>query len=196
MGAAFLYFSTSILLLVQYIVPVRHISENPVAPPADYVVFTFDTTNAPNLGDSGFLVFAYCQNSFEIRAARLAHKQSGDPKVRATALAIKKDHDILGNTLQLLLTKRGYGLPQPTDELRAKYKYLNGWMGLDFNTRYATGNAADANGDITFYTSFLQNTKDTELKNFASNALTVLKADKDSVDRLIVYINTQPKTSW
>lgn len=196
MKIVLLYFFASLLHFARHNLPVGTHVVRCITVQANYPGFKFDTTLAQNLSDSLFLVTAYNQNEFEIKAAKLAHKQSGNPKVKDMALVIKKDHEALSNNLQALLIKKGYTLPQPSTELQAKFKYLNEWMGKDFNTRYANGNAIDTEGDIAFYTLFLRSTKDAELRGFATNAITVLQVDKDSMEELIKHINVVPRSTW
>ena len=157
---------------------------------------TVDTT-FKNISDTQFLIAAYNAGIFKLKASHLAHRTTGDHKVKKFTVMIKTDQEAGNKELLALLLIKGCTPPaQLPDSLNTKFKVLNELMGNDFNRTYATGNIADSKSELAMYTAVSMNGKDADIRNFAKHALAQIQMHSDSAQSLLVHINRPNTSGW
>lgn len=153
-----------------------------------------DKTAASVMSDTAFLLTAYNTGVFEIKASKLAKRMTEHKPVKEFANMIIKDHEAMDSNVVNMLKERGCAIPTDLPEnLKAKMKELNEYMGKDFDQRYAQANIDGHKDAIGLFTDVSKNSKDAAIRKLADDALPVLQKHENDADSLMVFINTPRK---
>jgi len=140
-------------------------------------------------GDQAFLRDASQGNLTEIENARLALKSAASDEVRRYAQRILDDHTRNQSDLRGVAQKAGVDLPNDIDSHHHDMQtQLTRLSGSDFDREYIRMMISDHQKDISKFEDAARNSKDSEVRDFASKTLPTLrdhlKSARDINDRL------------
>lgn len=124
-----------------------------------------------------FFETAASSNMLEIEAAKLAEAKANDPRTRAYAEQMTKDHTKAGEELAELARKKGVTLP--TQLLRrheGMLKPLRDKQGAEFDDDYRKVMIASHKEAVSLFDEMAKDAKDPEIKAFAVKTLPKLQA--------------------
>ncbi len=151
-----------------------------------------DTSKPISISDSDFLARAYNIGIFQVRAGRLARRMTEHKEVRAFAVMMIKDNKPTNKAVLTLMQKKGFAAPAKLPaNLKCKYKDLNQWMGCKFNRKYAAVMVSEHKETIALFMAISMNSKDTDVRQLATQALPLLQTHADSAQALLTKVNTK-----
>lgn len=158
---------------------------------ADSANHTKDTsTNALNTGgiavaedDSKFAVEAANGGMAEVELAKVAQAKSANPKIKEFADMMIKDHTKANDELMAVAKAKNITLPTTvgTDEQKIMTD-LNQKKGTDFDKAYVSAMVDDHKKDVDLFEKATKDTKDVDLKSFATKTLPVLKMHLQAIE--------------
>lgn len=152
-------------------------------PGADAGMMTAHKT--PTKDDVEFFQKAALSGMTEIAAAKIAIAKSSDPEVKNFAQKMIKDHGKADAELMALATKKGITLPAALDkEHQARLDDLNKESGKDFDDEYSDMMSSAHEDAVDLFTETAKDSKDVDVKMFATETLPTLKVHKTMADQL------------
>jgi putative membrane protein len=131
--------------------------------------------------DKNFAMKAASGSMAEIEMANMAMQNSTNDRVKAFASMMIRDHGKATEELKSLAPNKGLTLPaQPMPEHMKHIDMLKGKTGSAFDKMYMNHMVMDHQEDVSEFQKASTNTKDADLKGFASRNLPVLKTHLDS----------------
>jgi len=158
---------------------------------------TLVDTPAKRMSDNEFLLFAYNNSTFEIKAAKLARRMTGNSRIRKFAVARLFDQQAANKDITALLTIKGIALPKelPAD-LKARYEDLDSWMGKEFNDKYLGGTIESEKVTTALFQYISANGKDADIRQFAKNTVGQFEAREDSAINLLKFVDRPATSTW
>lgn len=150
---------------------------------------TTATTKAPvklSTGDERFLENTAQSNYSEIEGSKLALKQASNPKVKAYAQRMIKEHGAMQKDLEALAKRKGYTLPKEGSlAQRAQLKALGASNGGDFDKMY-TSHIAVAGHDNTAlaFQNATTQAEDADIQAFAKKYVETLRNQLDAARQI------------
>jgi putative membrane protein len=127
--------------------------------------------------DSEFMVFAADAGMTEVEAGKAAESKTTDPKVKAFAADMIKDHTAAGNDLKSLAATKNITLPTAISEEHQKaLSDVSAKSGKDFDKAYINQMVDDHQKVVDKFEDASKNAKDAEVKAFAAKTLPTLQA--------------------
>lgn len=152
--------------------------------------------SAKVMSDTAFLSAAYTSGLYEMKASRLAHKQTGDQRLKKFATMVEEDQDTLGKELKGLLLIKGCAAPEElTPDQKQRLEDLNQLMGIDFNNQYLDYMKNDQQTVLNMYRA-AGKSKDPDIRLFASQAIKKTQAERDSIQSMLIRINKPHPKGW
>ncbi|QJD96471.1 DUF4142 domain-containing protein [Mucilaginibacter robiniae] len=158
---------------------------------ADSANHTKDTsTNALNTGgiavaedDSKFAVDAANGGMAEVELAKVAQAKATNPQVKSFADMMIKDHTKANDELMALAKTKNITLPTTlgNDEQKVMTD-LNQKKGADFDKAYVSDMVDDHKKDVDLFEKASKDSKDADLKAFATKTLPVLKMHLQTIE--------------
>jgi putative membrane protein len=135
--------------------------------------------NNDNESDAQFVVDAAQDNLLGISLCDLAMSRSTHPEVKELAKNLSDHHTKAQNELAALAQTKNITIPTSHDPEAAEYKSLNDKSGTDFEKSYYN-KVVDMHKDaISRYEKAAQDSKDADIRNWASAQLPTLRAHLD-----------------
>jgi putative membrane protein len=147
--------------------------------------------------DAERLVEAATNNTYEIMLADTAFDKGSLPEVRKLGEELKKMHLKMGSDLLVLAAKKNVVIPADiTNPQKRNMLRVSRKRGLNFDkdlVKHLRNKHEDA---IEFYSSMAEETKDPEIKAFATKTLTQVQAHMLIIDRCwdLIKDRKPPKT--
>jgi predicted outer membrane protein len=118
-----------------------------------------------------YRVMAMISDSFEIQAARLAQQRSTNPRVRAYADAMIRDHSMTSQALMGGVQVAALGMMAPTLDARhaAMLNQLASASGAQFDRLYGQMMVQSHQEALALHASYSQASTDPALRNFAAS---------------------------
>ena len=155
-----------------------------------------DTVN-DRMNDTQFLISAYNTGMYEVKAAKLARRQTGARRVRKFAVASMVSQDTMNKNIMALLTIKGIAIPEQVPSgLKAGFEDLNSWMGKEFNDKYLAASIETNKGSVALYRLMSVNSKDADVRHFAKDAAARAQVMVDSASSLLKYIDRPVTSTW
>jgi len=136
--------------------------------------------------DKDFVMKAASGGMMEVEASQIAQQNARHERVKAFADMMVRDHTNANNELKGFASSRGLTIPQ--DSLMTKHKThlddMRKMTGKAFDKHYINMMLNDHNKDISAFEKASNNSKDADLKAWASKTLPTLKMHKDSIQAL------------
>lgn len=146
-----------------------------------------EPTAGPIAGaDRSFISEAMSRGLAEVEASRLAATKGADPKVKAFAEKLQKDHTDANQKLQSLATSKGMTVSTTIDPaVQGKLDELEKLSGAELDRAYLENFGANAHKDtITLFERQAQDAQDPDLKAFAEETLGVLRSHLELAQQL------------
>lgn len=138
-----------------------------------------------NSKDTMFMKEAAAGNLAEIQMGRIALDKSSSSQIKETAQRIIDDHTKANDQLMTLAQRQQVTLPtEPMLKDRKEAKKLESMSGTAFDKAYARMLVMDHRKDIKKYGMESRKAKDTELRQYASTTLPVLKTHLQMAEQL------------
>lgn len=135
--------------------------------------------------DTMFMKEAAAGNLAEIQTGRIALDKSSSPQVKEAAQRIVDDHTKANDQLMTLAQRQQVTLPtEPMAKDKKEAEKLQSMSGTAFDKAYARMLVKDHKKDIKMYSMESQKAKDTELRQYASTTLPVLKTHLQMAEQL------------
>jgi predicted outer membrane protein len=192
MKTTFLFLSTISLFF-----EVRNITAGPVQYVSIPLTIVEADTASQKRSDAQLLIEAYNTGIYEVKASKLARRQTGDRKVRKFAVIALANQEAMNKDLSALLIAKGLALPTvaPAD-LKEKFKGLNQLMAKDFNVSYTSGSIECNKKSVALFNHISAGSNDAGVKRFAAGAVAQLQMEEDNAGNLLVYINRPVTSTW
>jgi putative membrane protein len=144
--------------------------------------------------DTSFMKKVAENTKAELELAQLAEQKAGDPQVKEFAQKIVADHQKADEKLKALAQQENVDLPdrKPMDESTEKGR-LNRLSGADFDRAYMKHMVAEHEQDINDFRKEATNSKDDNVRKFASENLPVLQAHLKMARDLNAKVNGNPE---
>ena len=129
-----------------------------------------------------FVDTAAAANQFEIASSRLALMKSFNPKVRAFAAAMVKDHTAIGANFVAALQKANTGLTPPAGlgpDLDAIMVQLRGTYGPAFEAAYLEAQTKGHQAAVGLFAGYAKGGANPVMKAFAASTLPTIKMHLD-----------------
>ena len=154
-------------------------------------------TVAKKITDTEFLILAYNTGVFEEKASKLAHRTTGNARVKKFATQSCVSQDATNKKLVELLNIKGVAMPvEMPVSLKAELDELNQWMGKEFNDKYLTRCINDQRAAVALFRQVAVSSKDEDILHFAKDAATQSQTVEDSAVSLLKYIDRPLTTTW
>lgn len=134
-----------------------------------------------------FVEKAAISNMFEVESGELALEKAEDPKIRALAEEMVRDHGSASQTLESTLDEAGVEVRMPDQmdaEHRQKLEQLQAAEGAEFERMYLEMLAEGHEKDVSLFEQYAQSGDNDALKQFASETLPTLQEHKRDVEEL------------
>ncbi|MEZ2337170.1 DUF4142 domain-containing protein [Mucilaginibacter sp. RCC_168] len=158
---------------------------------ADSANTTKDTTTtgatgiAVDQGDAKFATDAANGGLTEVAVAKVAEQKAVNPKVKAFAEMMVKDHSKANEELIGIAKTKNITLPAaPSDDNQKKLSDLSAKSATDFDKAYVDAMIDDHKKTITLFEDASKNCKDADLKAFATNTLPVIKGHLTEIESI------------
>lgn len=126
--------------------------------------------------DMEFARKASAGNMAEIETAKLASSRSQSQAVKDFANMMIKDHNAAEAKLKAVASAQNMDIPSsPTSKQQSKMNKLKGLNGAAFDKAYSKYMLKDHKKDVADYKKESKNGKDTQLKSYATQTLSVLE---------------------
>lgn len=144
--------------------------------------------------DQAFLEQAAQNGHAEVSAGRLALTKARNPKVRDFAQRMVDEHTQLGEDLKLLAAARRYTPPsEPSRLQKGKEMIIAGLGDATFDRRYLNQMGVEApKATIPLYEKTARESRDPEVKAFASKHLPALRQHLQTAQELKVSVDQEP----
>lgn len=136
--------------------------------------------------DAEFFQKAAMSGMTEIAAAKIAMTKSSDPQIKAFAQKMVKDHGRADTKLKALAMKKGVTLPTAIDsDHQDKLDELNkAKSGKEFDDQYSDMMSSAHDDAVDLFTDTAKDSKDADVKMFATETLPTLRVHKTMADKL------------
>lgn len=139
-------------------------------------------TNTPLAGeDSSFVLEAASGGIMEVELGNLAQQNGQNERVKAFGAMMVRDHSQANTELKSIASAKGFML---SDSMMKKHRThvesMRKMTGKSFDKHYMSMMVKDHSEDITKFERTATGATDTDLRNFASKTLPVLRTHKDS----------------
>jgi putative membrane protein len=135
--------------------------------------------------DSKFLVFAAEGGMTEVEASKLAQSMGTSKQVKEFGDQMIKDHTTAGNELKSLAATKNVTLPTTVGEDKQKaINELSNKKGADFDKAYVNMMVDDHQKTVDEFKDASENSKDADIKAFATKTLPTLQGHLDHVKAL------------
>ena len=135
---------------------------------------------ATNEKDAQFLVNAAEINSEEMNLGKLAQVKSKNKDVKALGAALEAEHVKMNMTLSLLAGKKQVTIPMSeTNKTMSDSAALSTKSGAAFDKAYCDMMVAGHKNAVSIFEKASENGTDQDIKDFAANALVMLRAHLD-----------------
>lgn len=140
------------------------------------------TSNAPvSEEDSKFAVEAASGGMMEVQLGELAQQKASSQRVKDFGAMMVKDHSAANDELKNLAGMKNITLPPaPGDDHMDHIKKLSEKSGKEFDRDYMKMMVDDHQKDVDHFEKCSKDSKDPDLKAFATKTLPVLRAHLDS----------------
>jgi putative membrane protein len=135
--------------------------------------------NNENKDDADFVVEAVKDNLDEIALCDLAMQRSTHNEIKELAKTLSEHHTKINNELAQLAQKKSITIPAYSEVQNDEYKKLNDKNGVDFDKAYYDKVVSMHKDAIERFEKAAQDSKDTDIRNFASAQLPTLRAHLD-----------------
>ena len=144
--------------------------------------------------DTSFMKKVAENTKAELELAQLAEQKAGDPQVKEFAQKVVTDHQKADEQLKALAQQENVDLPdrKPMDESAEKTR-LNRLNGADFDRAYMKHMVAEHEQDINDFRKEATNSKDDNVRKFASENLPVLEAHLKMARDINAKVNGSPE---
>ena len=141
--------------------------------------------------DASFMEQAAQNGHAEIESSRLALDKANDPRVRQFAQLMISDHTKVDTELRALALLKGVELPDSASLMqKGKARLLSLSNGENFDRRYMQNMGVTAHQDtIELFTRQAAESRDPEIKAFASDQLPTLQDHLAMATRLVSALN-------
>jgi len=157
----------------------------------------FADSVSKRMNDTEFLISAYNNGMYEVKAAKLARRMTGNRSVRKFAVARLASQEAANKDIIALLTIKGITPPNELPAgLKARFEDLNSWMGKEFNDKYLGGTIENEKDYTALYHFVSTNSKDGDVRHFAANAVGQFEAREDSAVNLLKYVDRPATSTW
>ncbi|MBD2777818.1 DUF4142 domain-containing protein [Iningainema tapete] len=138
------------------------------------------TTGSPSslssVSDKEFITRAAQSDNFEIQTSQQALKRAQDPKVKAFAQQMIKEHTTSSKQLAPIAKKRGVTLPKDVGaENQALLTQLSSLKGKEFDSAYMQAQVQAHTNTLALYQDYIQQGQNAELKAFAKKIAPVVQ---------------------
>ncbi|MBI3546991.1 MAG: DUF4142 domain-containing protein [Gammaproteobacteria bacterium] len=138
------------------------------------------SSNSLSEADQEFIKKAGQGGNTEVELGRLAAQKAQDPQVKNFAQHIVRDHSQANQKLSALAKKKGVSVPASLSEEGTQLKNtLSALTGAEFDKKYMSTMVDDHQKDIDEFQAESAQGQDSDIKNFASQALPTLKRHLD-----------------
>lgn len=121
----------------------------------------------------------------EVELGQLAQTNASSQRVKDYGSMMVRDHTAAGNTLKDLAGRKGVTLPTSLDESSMKHKTdLGAKQGKDFDKAYIKMMIDGHKSAIKDFEDMEKNSKDADVKSFATSTLPTLKMHLDSAEAI------------
>jgi len=158
---------------------------------ADSANHTKDTTTsgatgiAVDQGDSKFATDAANGGLAEVAVAKVAEQKAINPKVKAFAEMMVKDHSKANEELMGIAKIKNITLPaEPSEDKQKELADLSAKSTTDFDKAYVDAMVDGHKKTITLFEDAAKNCKDADLKAFATNTLPVIKGHLAEIEAI------------
>lgn len=115
--------------------------------------------------DKQFLVKANQADVNEIKISQLAEQKASDPRVKAFATKMVKEHTALETAMKPYAEKwMVQGAPDLDDSHKSKYEKLSGLSGKDFDKEYMDAMVSDHDDAESLFKKEIKDTKDMKFR--------------------------------
>ena len=155
--------------------------------------------NAPNGGseasDQTFLKEAAEGGLAEVELGQLAAEKSSNEEVKRFAERMVEDHGKANENLKQLAAQKGVSLPsEPSAKQKANKERLSKLSGEEFDKAYMSDMLNDHRTDIAAFEQESDSGKDSDIKEFASQALPTLREHLKQAESVTGKIEQASKT--
>lgn len=135
--------------------------------------------------DLAFFEKAAQDGKTEIEAAKIAETRTADPAIKRFAQKMVVDHGKAGDELKALAAKKGVTLPATLDdEHKAMLDKLQKASADDFDDTYSDMMHGDHDKAVSLFSDTAKNSRDPDIKLFASKTLPTLKTHQMLAEKL------------
>lgn len=139
-----------------------------------------------------FMVKAAEGGMTEVELGNLAQKNGKNPRVKAFGALMVRDHSKANSELKTLAASKNVTLPATmSDEHLKHFDAMKKLIGDEFDKHYMDMMVNDHKEDIDLFDEASKNSKDTEIKAFASRILPILTTHLDSAKAINDAIKTR-----
>lgn len=144
--------------------------------------------------DTSFVKKAAENTKAELELAQLAQQKAADPQVKEFAQKIVTDHQKADDKLKAVAQQDNIDLPDrmPADEKTEKAR-LDRMSGADFDKAYMKHMVSEHEQDINDFRKEATNSKDDNVRKFASENLPVLEAHLKMARDINAKVNGSPE---
>jgi len=126
--------------------------------------------------DQNFINEAAIGGQFEVEAGKLAQR-SANPQIKKFGSRMVKDHSAAGAKLKRIAAAKGVMVSQDLDAKHANTRdHLASLKGAEFDREYIQEMVKDHDEDAQIFADAAQNGNDPQIKRFAADTLSVIKA--------------------
>jgi putative membrane protein len=138
-----------------------------------------------NREDSMFVMEAAMGGMMEVESSRMAQNMATNPRVKAFAEMMIRDHSNANTELKSLASAKGMMLPDSMPKkMQDHMAEMQKMKGSAFDKHYVSMMRNDHKKDISKFEKAANSAADADLKNWAAKTLPTLKMHRDSVDAL------------
>ncbi len=147
-----------------------------------------DSTSGMGVNDdvADFAVKAANGGMMEVQLGEYASEKASDKSVKDFGAMLSKDHTKANGELKALATSKNIALPATVgQDMTDKMNDLMKKTGKDFDKDYMNAMVKDHKDDIDMFQKVADDSKDTDMKAFASKTLPTLKKHLSAAEAIV-----------